>query len=429
MQAGLCADVHTSLIICLGFPFHEAFDLPELAAHFHHDALGCPAHRGHGQGCKDKGQAGADEDAHKDGGVHDAHVQNHVTAAHFLDFLHVGGDQGQSGEGCAANGKSFACGSCGVAKGVQSIRALAHRLLQTRHLRDTAGVVSDGAVGVSGQGDAQSGEHAHSRQGDAVEPPGGLDETAGESVGCHDAHGDDDDGNGCGQHAQAQAPDDDGGGAGLGFVCQVLGRFICIRCEVFRKKADQHSGQQTAQDGKVKSDKVLSQNEPYKGEGDNGYDESACVGSPAESLQKSALVCVFTCLYKHGADDGCQHADGGQDHGDHHRVDSVHGLDLIEGNDAQGAGGEDGAHVGLVEIGAHTGHVAYIVPHIVCNDSRISGIVLGDAGLHFSYKVSSHIGSFRVDAAAHTGEESHRRSAHTEGQHGACDIFQRELKD
>src|SRR5699024_6932264 len=39
------------------------------------------------------------------------------------------------------------------------------------------------------------------------------------------------------------------------------------------------------------------------------------------------------------------------------------------------------------------------------------------------------VSGLRVDTAAHTGKESHGRSAHTEGQHGACDVLDRQMED
>ena len=42
------------------------------------------------------------------------------------------------------------------------------------HLGDAAGVVGDGAVGVGREGDAERREHAHGRDGDAVEAREGV---------------------------------------------------------------------------------------------------------------------------------------------------------------------------------------------------------------------------------------------------------------
>ena len=68
-------------------------------------------------------------------------------------------------------------------------------------------------------------------------------------------------------------------------------------------------------------------------------------------------------------------------------------------------GGHDGAGIGLVEVGAHAGHVTDIVAHIVGDDGRVARVILGDAGFNFADQVGADVGRFGEDAAAHTGEE------------------------
>src|SRR5699024_2836576 len=112
--------------------------------------------------------------------------------------------------------------------------------------------------------------------------------------------------------------------------------------------------------------------------------------------------------HKEGADDGGEHADGGQDHGDSHAVEAE------AGGDGQSAGRDSGAEIGFVQVGAHAGHVAHVVAHVIGNNSRVSRVILRDAGLHLAHQVGAHVGSLGEDAAAHTGKQRHGGGTHAE---------------
>ena len=47
--------------------------------------------------------------------------------------------------------------------------------------------------------------------------------------------------------------------------------------------------------------------------------------------------------------------------------------------------------IGLVQISAHTSHIAHIITHIVSDNSRISRVILRDSGLHLTHQVGAHI--------------------------------------
>ena len=87
-------------------------------------------------------------------------------------------------------------------------------------------------------------------------------------------------------------------------------------------------------------------------------------------------------------------------------------------------GGQDRAAVGLIQVGAHTGYVTHIVTHVVRDGGGITGVVLGDTGLHLSYQVCAHVSGLGVDTAAHTRKESLCGGTHSEGQHGRGDDHQ-----
>ena len=88
-----------------------------------------------------------------------------------------------------------------------------------------------------------------------------------------------------------------------------------------------------------------------------------------------------------------------------------------EGRGSERGGGQHRAAVALVEVGAHAGHVAHVVAHVVGDRRGIARVVLGNPRLDLAHEVGAYVGRLGVDAAADTREEGLRRSAHAEGQH------------
>ena len=66
---------------------------------------------------------------------------------------------------------------------------------------------------------------------------------------------------------------------------------------------------------------------------------------------------------------------------------------------------DDGASVGLEEVGSHSRHVSDVIAHVVCNNGWVARIVFRQAGLHLSDQVGSDIRRFRVNTSADSREE------------------------
>jgi hypothetical protein len=66
----------------------------------------------------------------------------------------------------------------------------------------------------------------------------------------------------------------------------------------------------------------------------------------------------------------------------------------------------DGADIGLIQVRAHTGHIADVIADVIRNDGRVPGSSFGNTGFDLADKVGAHVGSLRENAAAHTGEQS-----------------------
>ena len=103
-----------------------------------------------------------------------------------------------------------------------------------------------------------------------------------------------------------------------------------------------------------------------------------------------------------------EHAHGGNQHwgddGLQLNVDARHG----KGSCSKGGRRKNRTTITLVEVGTHTGHVAHVVAHVVGDGCGIARVVLGDVSLHLTYDIGTHVGSFRVNTATHTGKQSLR---------------------
>ena len=85
---------------------------------------------------------------------------------------------------------------------------------------------------------------------------------------------------------------------------------------------------------------------------------------------------------------------------------------------AQHHGGQDGGHVGAEQVGAHAGHVAHVVAHVIGDGGRVAGVVLRDAGLNLAHEVGAHVGGLGVDAAAHPRKQGNAFGAERKaGEH------------
>ena len=87
----------------------------------------------------------------------------------------------------------------------------------------------------------------------------------------------------------------------------------------------------------------------------------------------------------------------------------------------QSRSGQDRTAIALIEVSSHASHVTYVVAHVVGDGGRIARVILGNILLNLADEVGTHIGGFRIDAAAHTCKKSLGRSPHSEGEHRGGD--------
>ena len=66
----------------------------------------------------------------------------------LLHLINIGRYSGQGRKRGGTNGKSLACGSRGVAQGIQCIGSLTHLLRHVRHLCNTARIIGNRSVSI-----------------------------------------------------------------------------------------------------------------------------------------------------------------------------------------------------------------------------------------------------------------------------------------
>ena len=219
----LGGDAHAGSVVRALLAFQDTRYLAELPAHLnHHFGSGAP-HGLHGESAEQEGHHGAHEYAHQHLGVHQGdvvHLYNvrnagvhgvyrasanlQDMASHMLqanlEFLDVGSQESQGSKRGGTDGKALAGSGRGVAQGIQHVGLFAHGRIQFAHLRVAAGIVCNGAVSICGQGDSQRREHAHRRDGDAVQAQAqglcGEHEVRGKAIGQEDGGANGDYGNG-----------------------------------------------------------------------------------------------------------------------------------------------------------------------------------------------------------------------------------------
>jgi hypothetical protein len=131
------------------------------------------------------------------------------------------------------------------------------------------------------------------------------------------------------------------------------------------------------------------------------------VDGAVQRLEQIAQRGALLGMHQEGADQG-----GDQAHSCHQEGQDDAGP--IGHEDAQRGGRNDRAAVALEQVGAHAGHVAHVVAHVVGDHGRVAGIVLRDAELDLAHQVGAHVSRFGVDAAPYAREQGDGAGAKAE---------------
>ena len=241
-----------------------------------------------------------------------------------------------------------------------------------------------------------------------------------------DGGGQNDDRQRGGLHADGQAADDVRRAAGLAVLGDALRRRLGLGRVVLGDQSDQQSGGEAGDRGQEDThvaeflplDDVPAVTQEVLGR-EVGDDQHHSGRGEGPQVQGMLRVSALLRADQQRGGQGDQDAETGEQH---RQQDEVR-RELLPGQgrraDAQHERSDNGAHVGLEQVGPHAGDVADVVADVVGDHRRIARIVLGNPGLDLAHQVGADVGRLRVDAAADPGEQGDRGSAEREaGQHG-----------
>jgi hypothetical protein len=161
LERGVGGDPDAGGVVRHGEALGEARDGVELAAHLLHHPQRRASDAPHGHRREPVGEHGAEEESHEHTRAQHVHRRDPGAAD-------VRAEQRQRHQRRGADGEAFADGGRGVARGVERVRPLPDPVRHAGHLRDAAGVVADGPVGVDGEPRGDGAQHPQRRQRDAV---------------------------------------------------------------------------------------------------------------------------------------------------------------------------------------------------------------------------------------------------------------------
>ena len=206
-------------------------------------------------------------------------------------------------------------------------------------------------------------------------------------------------------------------------------RFVAIGGVVFGGHADNRPGGQPG-DHAAEPPPVFR-----KGEREDGgeHDQQAAGGenAVAQRPQQALEIGAFPAANQERAQDRRHDAGPGQQHRKHR----LGGFPILAGRPGEGyrAGGKrhrgnNGRYVGLEQVGAHPGHIAHVVAHVVGDDAGVAGVVLGDAGLDLAHQIGADVGGFGENSAADAGEQGDGAGAEPEAGDDA-DVLKDQVQD
>mmetsp|Transcript_25457 Transcript_25457/g.75625 ORF Transcript_25457/g.75625 Transcript_25457/m.75625 type:complete len:667 (+) Transcript_25457:447-2447(+) len=376
-------------------------DVLELPADLGDDLGRRLAHADHRQRREQVRQHRAREDAREDDRVAD------VVARRVVDLVLEGGEEGERRQDGGADGEALARGGGRVAQRVERVGDVAHLLAQVGQLGEAARVVGDGAVRVGGEGDAEGGEHAHRRDGNAVR--------AAERRGRDDRHREHQRRRHARDHADAEALDDDGRGARHAAILDRHDWAEVEGGEVLGHLADRHARREADDDARknVGAEAAdLDDADVGAGGEEGGGEVHALLEGPHEGAEVDvpplALRAGVDC---EEADGGGDDADGGQEEGERDGLGAL-ALQrvalLLRLGDGERRSGDDRADVRLKQVRAHARHVADVVADVVRDDGRVVRVVLVDPRLDLADQVRADVRRLGVDPSRHARKERNR---------------------
>ena len=390
--------------------FEETRDVAELALDFNDDGTGSLTHGKHGEGGEEERQHGADDDTGEHVGVGEQHGLSQATraGAEFVrNILDEGVHQGEGGQDGGADGETLTGGGGGVTERIESVGAVADFLRNIRgHFGDTAGVVGNRAVRISGESDTEGGQHTNSGDGDTVQT---FVTTVGDVEAGDDGGDDDDRRREDGDHTDAETLDDDSrgttGGTGVG---DGLGRAVRVRRAELSGFTDEDTGDETEDHAAEVSVTLLAAvEEDFDARnGEDNDEDGGGVDTTVESVEKLRLVGVIL------GGDGPETDGRGEDTetGDPERQ---RHLAVVLG---ESGARDDGTAERFEKISTHTGDITNVVTNVVGNGGRVAGIIFRNVRFNLTDEIGADVSRLGVDATRDAREERDGGSTETKAR-------------
>ena len=246
-----------------------------------------------------------------------------------------------------------------------------------------------------------------------------------------DGGGQDHNRNGRRLHAHTQARNDIGSCSGHRLVDDALYRARAGAGIKLGDQADEQAGDQAENDGEDNAQgrifitgfigPAFRQHPVDDADGGQQHDTGGDEFAPVEGFLR---VASFFNPDEEGAQDGGENPYAGQHQRQQHGIEAAKSVvnlktrNADEGS-AQHHRADDRAYIRFEKVGAHAGHISYVVAHVVGDGCRVQRVVFRNAGFHLAYQVGAYVGSLGVDASPNTGKEGDRRSPKRKpGNHG-----------
>mmetsp|Transcript_8183 Transcript_8183/g.24544 ORF Transcript_8183/g.24544 Transcript_8183/m.24544 type:complete len:445 (+) Transcript_8183:20-1354(+) len=170
LQRSLGDDVNAGSVIGLDSVRSLDQAKPELSTDLLDDSASRLSDGEHGETAEDVGGQGTDQQTRHDhvGAARVHNISHKRGRAVTRDVLLERDQKGESSKNRRGDCESLSGGSSSVAKGIKCVCPVPHDWLQLSHLRDTTGVVHDGAICVSGKSDSERGKHSNCTNGHSV---------------------------------------------------------------------------------------------------------------------------------------------------------------------------------------------------------------------------------------------------------------------
>src|SRR3990172_6596727 len=134
--------------------------------------------------------------------------------------------------------------------------------------------------------------------------------------------------------------------------------------------------------------------------------------------------------YQHGTDpknrgnEAYNDYRNGECHVRHHHVIANHCCSR------NGDGRDDSADIGFKEVSAHPCYISDIIPDVVCNNCRVSWVILRNTGLYLTSKISSDICGLRIDTSTYPRKKGNGTCPHriTTDNRSCCRIMPKHIE-